>query len=87
MTRDAALNITEVGNFTGYVFAQLSFPKLSVLINTFGVSHCKGVRVDTPVRCLRSENSRGIRCIYLRLFKQEQQIEQIAALKTLKHTA
>jgi len=31
VTGDAALNTTEVGNFTGDVFAQLSFPSFSIV--------------------------------------------------------
>ena len=87
MTGDTAFNVTKMWNFTGYVFAQLSFPSLSVLIDTFAVPHCKGIGFDTPVRCLRSENCRGLHSIHLCLFKQEQQIEQVAALETLEHAA
>ena len=87
MAGDAAFDITEVGNFAGYMFAQLYFPSLSILFDTFTVPRCKRVGIDALVLRLRPENYRGFCCIHLCFFKQKIQIEQVAALKALEHAA
>ncbi len=87
MTGNTPLDIAKVWNFTRYVFTQFSLPSLSILIDAFAVPRCKGIRVDTPVLCLRPKNHRGFCCIHLYFFKQEKQIKQVATLKALDHAA
>jgi hypothetical protein len=87
MAGNTPLDIAKVWNITRHVFTQFSFPSVSILIDAFMVPRCKGVGVDSPVLCLRSEDYRCPCCIHLYFFKQEKQIKQVATLKALDHAA